>query len=132
MNISAPFIARPVATTLLTLGTTVQPMTLLRSKGRNWPFDYAMTFDLRPGAGLAELMSGHLPTEGWQSRTAPGRLTNKPGKHPLHASVIVSPATQTDIRVIRQQTLCSIRRAIIASDGILPTVKANGDRLIGW
>ncbi|MBY8857161.1 hypothetical protein K7711_11785 [Nocardia sp. CA2R105] len=43
--------------TSVTVTSTVQPMVIIRSKGRSWPFDYAMTWELSHGDSLADSMS---------------------------------------------------------------------------
>ncbi|MFF3572561.1 hypothetical protein ACFYXQ_32815 [Nocardia jiangxiensis] len=43
--------------TSVTVTSTVQPMVIIRSKGRSWPFDYAMTWELSHGDSLADSLS---------------------------------------------------------------------------
>ncbi|MFE6904108.1 hypothetical protein ACFVFJ_46185 [Streptomyces sp. NPDC057717] len=62
-------------TTSVTVGTTVQPMVLIRSKGRHWPFDYAMTWELRRNDGPITSPLGTLPALGWEP--APGAAPDK-------------------------------------------------------
>ncbi|WP_224733791.1 hypothetical protein, partial [Streptomyces sp. PSKA30] len=62
-------------TTWVTVGTTVQPMVLIRSKGRHWPFDYAMTWELRRNDGPITSPLGTLPALGWEP--APGVAPDK-------------------------------------------------------
>ncbi|MFE5028853.1 hypothetical protein ACFRAO_37615 [Streptomyces sp. NPDC056656] len=62
-------------TTSVTVGTTVQPMVLIRSKGRHWPFDYAMTWELRRNDGPITWPLGTLPALGWEP--APGVAPDK-------------------------------------------------------
>ncbi len=51
----------------VTVGSTVQPMTIIRSKGRSSPFDYEMAWELRRGDGLSDLLSPELPAKGdWE------------------------------------------------------------------
>ncbi|MFC4326437.1 hypothetical protein ACFPC0_01045 [Streptomyces andamanensis] len=61
-------------TTSVTVGKTVQPMALLRSKGRSWPYDYAMTWELRRNTGsVADVLGGERHS-GWVDAGAtPGR-----------------------------------------------------------
>ncbi|MEV6995649.1 hypothetical protein AB0N87_42085 [Streptomyces sp. NPDC093228] len=63
-------------TTSVTVGTTVQPMVLIRSKGRHWPFDYAMTWELRRNDGPITSPLGTLPALGWEpaSGATPDKL----------------------------------------------------------
>lgn len=63
-------------TTSVAVGTTVQPMVLIRSKGRHWPFDYAMTWELRRNDGPITSPLGTLPALGWEPAPglAPGKL----------------------------------------------------------
>lgn len=61
-------------TTSVTVGRTVQSMALLRSRGRSWPYDYAMAWELRRNTGsVAEVLGGE-PRSGWVAAGAtPGR-----------------------------------------------------------
>ncbi|WP_327250036.1 hypothetical protein [Streptomyces sp. NBC_01320] len=61
-------------TTSVTVGTTVQPMVLIRSKGRHWPFDYAMNWELRRNDVPIGSPLGTLPDLGWES--VPGTPDN--------------------------------------------------------
>ncbi|WP_431946944.1 hypothetical protein [Actinacidiphila sp. bgisy167] len=52
--------------------TTTQPMQFLRSRGRHWPYDFEVTWELRLGDALRRLVSGRIPDDGWQPVTADG------------------------------------------------------------
>ncbi|WP_067669179.1 hypothetical protein [Nocardia miyunensis] len=43
--------------TSMTVTSTVQPMVIIRSKGRSWPFDFAMTWELSHGDSLGDAIS---------------------------------------------------------------------------
>jgi|GEM_PF-5372475 len=59
-------LARDQLTPGASVGATVQPMTIVRSKGRSRPFDYETVWEMRPGTGMGE----------WRPTTddAPNRL----------------------------------------------------------
>lgn len=61
-------------TTSVAVGKTVQPMALLRSKGRSWPYDYAMTWELRRNSGsLADVLGGQQSSPWTDAGATPGR-----------------------------------------------------------
>jgi hypothetical protein len=64
------------ANSVVTTGSTVQPMVILRSRERSFPYTYEMTWELRPGDVTSELFSGRVPDDGWQTveRPAPDPL----------------------------------------------------------
>ncbi|MFI2428623.1 hypothetical protein ACH5A7_31825 [Streptomyces sp. NPDC018955] len=64
---SQPSLTYNQLTTSVTVGTTVQPMVLIRSKGRHWPFDYAMTWELRDNG----VPAGTPPVLGWKPARGP-------------------------------------------------------------
>ncbi|MQY22248.1 WXG100-like domain-containing protein [Nocardia macrotermitis] len=41
----------------ITVTSTLQPMIIIRSKGRSWPFDFAMTWELSEGDSLSDALS---------------------------------------------------------------------------
>ncbi|MFD9053471.1 hypothetical protein [Streptomyces zaomyceticus] len=84
---SHPTLTYNQLTTSATVGRAVQPMVLLRSRGRHWPFDYAMTWELRreaagPSPGVSPGTAPGVPSGvpaalGWERAAAPApdRLT---------------------------------------------------------
>ncbi|MFD6158152.1 hypothetical protein ACFWF7_11145 [Nocardia sp. NPDC060256] len=60
----------------VSVGATVQPMTIIRSKGRSWPFDYEMVWELRENDGPRDLLSPKPPAGQWRATTgdAPNKL----------------------------------------------------------
>ncbi|MET7694508.1 hypothetical protein ABZT06_42445 [Streptomyces sp. NPDC005483] len=63
---SQPNLTYNQLTTAVAIGTTVQPMVLIRSKGRHWPFDYAMAWELRRGPGPLGTPAGMPPDGEWR------------------------------------------------------------------
>ncbi|MGW3980187.1 hypothetical protein [Streptomyces mirabilis] len=63
-------------TTSVAVGATVQPMVLLRSRERSWPFEYAMHWQLRTTASLAHAATTTPPDGQWHTLApAPTPLT---------------------------------------------------------
>ncbi|GAA4620290.1 hypothetical protein GCM10023196_003690 [Actinoallomurus vinaceus] len=55
------------ATSVVTTGSTIQPMVILRVRERTFPYEYEMKWELRPGDATSELFSGRVPVDGWQA-----------------------------------------------------------------
>lgn len=64
------------ANSVVTTGSTIQPMVIMRSRERTFPYEYEMAWELRPGDATSEIFSGRVPDNGWQAveQAAPDKL----------------------------------------------------------
>ncbi|MFJ5259746.1 hypothetical protein ACIQAC_04610 [Streptomyces sp. NPDC088387] len=88
------------ANSVVTMGRLVQPIVVVRSGERTFPFSYTMDWEVRPGDPTAGLATGRLPTGGWQglARPTPDRLVAWFPQHLADAEAptpVVDPADPT-------------------------------------
>ncbi|MFD9545125.1 hypothetical protein [Streptomyces sp. NPDC060022] len=83
-------------TTSVTTGATVQPMILLRSRERSWPYSYAMKWHIRATRDLTDAITTVPPEHLWSTPadSTPDRLTVWFPKHLIEDEA--DPATVTD------------------------------------